>query len=337
MTSESGESSSTSGESPRLVKFEIMRLRGCWPDCACRYALQGVLDSAAVMASRDSRSSPAAINAVLTLQASWRARVMTLRSLDLERLQGKVWYFAANCPPVSVYNKQDTRPCHLRHLCPFCWARHRVVDLCDRLRYVYYGDQPAPRAVYGVRPRQPAAALDLVEVRTEFCYPPDKCNVHDMLAAIDAGAGRDSLIRRWKYLGGYQLYVIEPPNRRDERPVWRWSRRLLAVAETGTQDPPEEVDVPVGAVAAFRHVRRHTHITKRVLAGAVGRTCRYPAQLLYGSPQDTLELQRELHHFKRNPRSRFTARCFKVASNYGVLRNQSQRLMAAKLASLRGE
>jgi hypothetical protein len=204
-----------------------------------------------------------------------------------------------------------------------------VVDTCDRLSYVFYGcpsTTPLRERYGGAQlPIQPAA-LDLVEISTEFLFPASEWGPGRLLSGLGEGPGRDSLIREWKYIGGFQLYVAEPPDPRHERPAWRFSRRLLAVAEIGTPDPSEEIKVPPGAVSAYRHVRRHTHITRRVLAGAVGRTCRYPSQLLHGTVKDTLELQRVL--FQRRVR---------VASTYGVLRNRSQRLMAAKLAALRGE
>lgn len=110
------------------------------------------------------------------------------------------------------------------------------------------------------------------------------------------------------------LYTIEPPDprRKKKRVCWKYQQRILAVIDPRQEDPPEDVDLP----RSWRVVRRHPGVTRKILAGAVGRACLYPVQMMRG-PAEPVTAMLEMRRAWGGKR-----RGFRMASCYGLLRHE---------------
>jgi len=74
------------------------------------------------------------------LRAAWVARLLALRDAGWKALKarGAVGYMA-NCPPTGVRTDTTARRCGRASVCPFCFARRRVLHPFRLLETVLYG------------------------------------------------------------------------------------------------------------------------------------------------------------------------------------------------------
>lgn len=180
-----------------------------------------------------------------------------------------------NCRPAGFHSKPKMRMCGMAHLCPHCLSR-RAADYWVRIRAALFpsltGGERAPRAV-----------CDLVYALRRLS--PDDVNIYEhglkdvlterLSRCMDGGPqllGSRSLERRRLSRGFIWMIeglVIDAVGRRTGVRGWAVAVRQLFAVPTGA-----EFEVP-GSVT-----RRLVAPTRRQVARAVVKLCRYPRGLL---------------------------------------------------------
>lgn len=319
------------------IDFKFVRVGRVWLDAACRYALSPVLHTAAVVAGNDRNGDEQIIEATKALQDSWRARVLALRRAGSEQLgRGKNWIYASNCSPIGIYTMPPSRSCGHRQVCPFCWCRCYVVPLCRSMEYeIYHGE--------GVTEDNPTLS-DILEIKVEWKFPQEKISIEQLFNRVvgvtDAGTiiERKSPVEQYSLDGAFQIFTIEPPDPRGRNPVWKLTKRILGVGHPVEMQIPEELEWDAEelasrgldpAIRCTRKVRTTLDVTRRGIAGAVGRVLQYPRGMLRG-PENRIA---EMMNYRVNyitPTARLREERPKKASGlrsanyYGVLRNKSK-------------
>lgn len=332
-----------------IREYQIKKVRHWPPDGASRHALASLLDDAnAVVPEKGHRGDKAVGTAMLKLVRTWRARVHVLRTLGWGKVEGKHFFYCVNCPPVGVHTfEKVANTCKNSQVCPFCWCRSNVYDTYERLRFTYYGHTPIPAPKEDdeddeEREKVLPVALDLLEITTWVKFEHSKVTIPALLEA-NITKTRANLIRRLDPLGAFQLYTVEPSDPRHDAPYWMFKQRILAVVAVGSDDPPEinRGEAPAGMIAGDdacgRYFKRHTGVSERILAGAVGRIAAYPNQMIRGSRDDTVALLNYINGYggirqsKQQGRSRTG---FRMSGYYGILRNKTQRMRERRMGML---
>jgi len=214
-----------------------------------------------------------------------------------------------NCCPTFAYMLPRTRPCNLRSICPFCYARE-AGKVWEMAQYAFHGEMPGPVQWYRPgcpdplppwpeRP-PPVCRFQLVERYIKFMYPyvAPGCDPNDQQAQDDVlfslldqlADSRGKAVGAHKAYGAYQATTIEAGRR-----GWRIRTRQLLMYSSA-KDLPKSVLEP----AANRTIRVHPKPTRRELCDAVTRVCRYPRLLMVGNPLQTARLleARRLHRVR---------------------------------------
>ena len=257
-----------------LPHYAIRAVKGRTVDLAQRYAVLAPLVARGTRAGTQQQI----IRRMDRLRSMWIARCTALREAGWERLQtGKQWLYIAGCPPFSVMvDGPAFKPCKNTAICPFCWARNVVKETFERLEHACYVDLQG-----GIGPKETQkrrlASLDIVEMEYRFSLARTEELLRELLRGIPKlGKGRVKELLPTA-LGAYCRFTIEPETNRKGRLVWVVRQRMLAIIQAQDESPD-----------GFRKKRgrltvRRTHgISRRKLALAVGRTCRYPVWMMNG-------------------------------------------------------
>ena len=82
------------------------------------------------------------------LRQCWSRRVLDLREAGWRALKtDKDANYMMNCPPFSVETDTRARPCQKALICPYCYARHHVLEPFRRAERVLYGCVGKPKTV----------------------------------------------------------------------------------------------------------------------------------------------------------------------------------------------
>jgi hypothetical protein len=286
---------------------------------ACRYALAGVFQKGGIdnqaeedlpAASESFQKAPpprrdrparARIAADISKRTSqllgdYRAQLERLRKRGWPPQQHPIgWARAVNCPPAGVLTRLFDRrpPCRHRSLCPWCWCRQYVRDTYLNVEYAIYGTNE----IFEFNARS---------AREERALPQGSWNL--LVCSRKYGTFKvDELERMWDEIqstrqlsqkalrrfggvdGMFYLYVIYPQDiRKKTQPCFVVEKRLLVLAEAkfalNEGDSFEEAFSGGRYAGEVTCLRRYHNLSRRELIGAVGTTCSYPRQLLYGSP-----------------------------------------------------
>ena len=107
---------------PNWYRFRVTKVLSAYRYKAARAAVLSRLGKAGAPRQSD---IPAALDWV---REQWRARLYALRAAGWSRLgKPKDFSYAANCPPFGVLTARTSRRCGWSSLCPFCYARERVI------------------------------------------------------------------------------------------------------------------------------------------------------------------------------------------------------------------
>jgi hypothetical protein len=259
--------------------------------------------------------------ATMRLVELWRARIAQLARAGLPEFAGASadamarWALAANCPPGFVRQEPPGRPCRLRGLCPFCWAREvetfwrpidrtfrRSPDLKDTRRSLSPTQLDRPGRSPAARAAVAAALAAVTDPRSrskrkpKLLPPPDG---HDLLQwtsastlprrEVDPATGRPrATLPAWidamTDMGGRRdrfICLFGCPGAFEALGVgigqgaWALSIARLLVIPTGT-----------GLPEYWRHVLPEGEVriderpAREAVLEAVARACRYPVDLL---------------------------------------------------------
>lgn len=84
------------------------------------------------------RSSEEEIESFFAVSKWWRARVMQLREAGWEGAQGYKSTNLCNCLPwmvaVSARGRAAHFPCHQPYICPWCWAREKILFTYEKIK-----------------------------------------------------------------------------------------------------------------------------------------------------------------------------------------------------------
>ncbi len=226
----------------------------------------------------------------------WRARIGALTGIGWVPGPGPYSIlYCRNCTPSFTYANPRTRPCKVRHLCPFCWARW-VRGIWNRMDRLF----PNPRLrllqqVSDILDKYDGRTLRVIDVNqhqaAEFPFHllEQHITVNQVLLPEEGNWSPEQFIGRYvqelvglrssamqevTHHGAFSLTTVEPTNR-----GWRIRhRRLYKVA--ADYQPAEEIR---------GRVIRHERPSRSVLFGAVARVCRYPVALIRSDPSRTLQ------------------------------------------------
>jgi len=253
------------------------------------------------------RSVEQITSATSNLVKCWRARVTQLSYSGWDANWGpKGLAYARNCVPTFVKALPSSRPCRMNRLCPFCYARW-VGDIWNRIDQAFpnvrrdgggnitinrqamsqpvEGDIPettTPETHHRGRPLraiqlhegadQPIGfPFHLIEQRKNVTYPYDECGPGspELLRKIvmDGNQFRAYWVKMHKMEGAFCSNFVAPGKKGWElqfRGLYKVRPDFEFVAATGGK------------------VERHEQPTRRIIASAVSRTCRYPRAFMFG-------------------------------------------------------
>lgn len=282
------------------------------PAAACRYALSPLTAGKDVEQSDELE----VLLAAKGLLRQWRGRLLALQQAGWERLRDheKLRSYG-NCPPVGIVEtKGGTFSCRQYRICPFCWCRQYVLELMARIQRLV---RQYPKA---------GVPFDLVEVRMDRRYPVNDYAADVLFHWIRVGKNtyyRENLAEAY---GGFVLCSVEPPNYSKPDPCFRLYHRVLALIPKRLPTPGEEVAAlnESETQKVTRKVLRTSRLTEHSIAAAVGRVCLYPAQLMTGSAEETVEIlnaqSMSIDHSGPHPKKVFPIR---MSEFYGVLRRKT--------------
>jgi hypothetical protein len=235
-------------------------------------------------------SPEAAIKSAEAVLGKWRRVLVQLREVGWGPAQGVRFQYARNCPPAGVVaqavGRDRVRPCHMLGVCPWCWARERVLATFDRTWEVMLASGDA--AAGEVPAERPNRLRVLVATGVSAARDPG-----DVMAAVGYRIDKTVRTRRGVLAGGLLLATVQP------RPAggWSWTLRSLTLAPAGFPLKPgaTEVESP----------------TRRAVAAAVAKFARYPLGMMTADPARVAEvltargafrLYRAFGAFSRNSR-----------------------------------
>jgi hypothetical protein len=115
---------------PKL--FDIVKLRGSYRHRACRWAVFNRLFAKHQLEDE--------IEKYTTLRGLWHRKVYAMRTTGWAKLQDfrnfSTWL---NCPPFGVITRDRARRCNFPSVCPYCYARDRILAPFVKMETVLYG------------------------------------------------------------------------------------------------------------------------------------------------------------------------------------------------------
>jgi hypothetical protein len=219
--------------------------------------------------------------ALVRLRLLWREKLEELRDADwppaLDELN---FHYMRNCPPFGVHSAQmGLRCCRHRSLCPFCYARDRVLAPFMHMETAAYGGtDPSDRENGGWKKMPPGWRL------VEFCHArvftvrdggpawlPDYVRTgvcRSVMALARQPGWRRREFDMLRGLAGVVLYRVEPGKGR-----LTLLKSGLVFTRGGIPDGFE----PRGGRFRFRE---HAEPSKKTLCAAAGRSFSYPTGLM---------------------------------------------------------
>ncbi len=282
---------------------------------AVRSGYPGVIARGAVLyplMGRPGRSS--IVGKTYRLIKCWRARLYALNQQGWHaREQRPGDQYARNCPPPFTMIRPASRTCEAASFCPFCYARWsadvwRTIDAAfpnprevesqgeeeegGRSRVITLGDAPAATVHY---------PFHLVERYRKFEIPftEENRNITDYVRAVmqDVIARRAAPIAAYNPRGAFHLTTLSPR----KEGGWLLHYRMLLIVPADQPNPDWE-----------GKIRRTTEPTRREVANAVIRVCKYPRELLYGDAEKVVALLNARKHLR-------------LSAMYGVFRKSNPR------------
>lgn len=238
----------------------------------------------------------------------WRGRLEELRGQDWGALQSmQALQAARNCCPTITFATPRSRPCHLRAICPFCYARwsRSIWEATERLFHAETADKPKWYREDDELESEADAPLRsrylLVEryVQCDVRYYNDDgenpaqldANLASLLRVLPRR--RSEAVPLLNALGAFQTTTIEPEER-----AWRVRNRQLLMYKSDAVLPEEFFEDREN-----RTVRIHKLPTRAVLLKAVSHVCRYPTAMMTAEPWRVAHLLEQ----RRRSRCRLTA------------------------------
>lgn len=286
----------------------------------------------------------------------WRARVATLMHAGwLSSDDHRCMVYARNCPPAFVFAMPKSRPCKLRGICPFCYARW-VGETWQRIDQAF----PYSRATHGATSacgyqsslREEPVSGDIPTTHVQVDEPPMQMGGRALRSIVlDEAASLDAAFPY--HLVEIQLENRErapffPPNRQPAdwcrdllmRAIEKRARRqrllgslgafvntIMVPTTKGWKIQHRELhmieagnEIPKPAVG---HRMIHLQPTRRHVFHAVAHICRYPKELLYGD-KDLVAILLQCRRGKRDSDPRQAISAIRMSATYGAFRSRKR-------------
>lgn len=251
----------------------------------------------------------------LSLVDDWRDRLDALAAIGWYPTRNHDNQFVRNCLPAFVYASQRTRPCAVRHLCPFCYARsiRWIWENLDECFPNPRGDEDVEKLSIGEYSISNSIPVDyviptdgagrsrvidfgqvncgsqrefpyhMITVKNIIRFPLTTNRYPDVIPHIRAVMERTIRERKakingkdgYKPLGATQLTTMAPHSDDGFEVV----ARTLMIVEPDKPNPD------------FKgRLLRTASPTRKKLFKAVRRICQYPKSLMYGDIETTKDL-----------------------------------------------
>ena len=241
----------------------------------------------------------------------WRARIGAITnggwSPRLAARGANAVNFARNCRPTFVISRPATRPCNHRLICPFCYARW-VREIWQQIDGNFPAPDPEAEEEHAFNGREMRALLlddetltdenrthsstfrfHLVARKHTFYRDvlpspnPHGMTVPEHLTDLlaDIRVRRAEIIKMVDPVGAFLYTTIEPWNGGTQ---WKMCHRQL-FKMLPTKEFPSEI-----AIHTNGYVTRYARPTRKVIMKAVAKACQYPAGLMTGDAERTVEL-----------------------------------------------
>jgi hypothetical protein len=280
----------------------------------------------------------------------WRARIAVLADAGWSpRKDNRGIVYARNCAPAFVYAVPTSRPCSLRGICPFCYARW-VREIWMRVDGAFPYNRAATgaeeyltlsRAAHGRQasndlprvhlPEEQESHMDGRRLRSIVL---DDDDVHDMVFPYHLVEVHSRGFSPYVYDGMTgaalcrrvltDLVAIRARRMRRIRALGSFVTTTVVPTPDGWRVRQHELhqvrpdyEIPVHPRS---RVLRHTQPTRRHVFHAVVHVCRYPKMLLYGDAEQTALLMRcrQGHRDAVNP-----VPTVRLSATYGAFRSRS--------------
>lgn len=168
--------------------------------------------------------------------------------------------YARNCPPFSVWQNAPSQPCKRHRLCPNCHARMVTFNFFRALEHVYYGDPGATRLL------RPDLRPWLLRRRVD-----SDASAEDLIRVLIEHRATD----RQDEAVGSMTWIWLSPSREHRFATGRSTILLL----------PRGI-IPSGGKSQVTTIDR---LNRAKLAGLVAQATPYPASMLHGDLELTIE------------------------------------------------
>ena len=257
--------------------FRIVAVRGAYRHLACRRAVLHPL-----VKLGDAQTKQWLQRAFDALRTMWKARLYRLWEANWDAFnRDKVnLSYMQNCPPFSVKTGTTARRCKRPLVCPFCYARQRVLEPYRKLEKVLYGDTTAYTGEDGhllplVRPDLKIVSFRLVTNGTHKVHLPlttaEGMKTHVQRAQLIVNHGKRNEKDGFGAEYGAILHKVYP--------VPKETR--LSVVRCGVLLVPH---VPHERIEEYRANGGTVHVyepSKKNLAEAVGRAFYFPKKMFW--------------------------------------------------------
>ncbi len=210
---------------------------------------------------------------------SWRIRVSILSDHGWSCAQGKDFQYIRNCPPYGIQvidENPAARRCCRRRICPWCYSKTVVATAYEAVEQTLYQGE-----------RRPDRGLWLHAIQRRWSWSLEDVTVKDVFDGADsqrrADTGGDGVI------GSFTLARVQPAKDNCIELV----RSTILVVKDG--------ELP--GLAEGGRTKSLKKVKKASMADLVGWACHYPAGVMYGDPQLTVEILDEAK--RRRFRSHF--------------------------------
>ena len=256
-----------------------------------------------------SRESRYIVPAMASVREGWHRMIWQLQEAGWKPAQvARNIPYLLNCAPFGLKVKSRyTRFCDHPQICPFCWARRRVIDPFQALEQVLYGGLAPSGTVIG-------GHYHLLEFETrDFFEIKNKRGLHmsDCLQKVVDWVRSPSRCREVREVKNYGGFVNHRVELVEDRLVTYRAGVLLVGPGAKLPD------------CAGRSFTYHDEVKKKVLAAIFGRICRFPSSWWQAEPMDTKTMLEAFH------RVRFSALHGEVRG--AAARNEQQRAVKASV------
>lgn len=282
----------------------------------------------------------------LCMVSSWRRRLDELAAVGWYPTRNHDSQYVRNCLPTFVYTKQRTKPCAIRHLCPFCYARwvgdtwenidacfpntrttvpEDKVELGDNLvghlipedTFIPTDDSGRSRVIdLGTAASSRGRDFPYHMITTRVSQTMSLTSKYDnpvtnlryvMNRSIEH---RVELINGGKGVAGYRplgaLHFTTIAPAKEEGRIEVVWRSLMLV----TPDHPDPGEEWLG------RIRRDKTPSRKSVFKAVVRTCRYPTGLMYGDPV----VLKHILDARKGASGPGSGKTLRMYANFGVFR-----------------